>query len=105
MASVVSLAKPPQFLIDDGITSGKVTVDTGSKLIQVSTDEPPILKLDGSKLTMKIRTSNHHIDCMSVGGASATMKHLILIMNNLFNDCERIQRKINVNKEQSRQYW
>lgn len=101
MASVVCV--PDAFKIEDdnGSAVVKATICADKKMIHVCSDDSPELKSDGTSLILKVGNSNHKIDCKSVGGVLATREYLIKVFTDLFQECERKQRKLNAQREKS----
>ena len=101
MASVVCVPDAFKIQDDNGSAVVMATICAGKKIIPVCSDDSPELKADGTSLILKIGNSNHKIDCKSVGGVSATREHLIKVFTDLFQECERKQRKLNAQREKS----
>jgi hypothetical protein len=101
MASVACVPDAFKYEDNNGSALMKVTICAGKKIIHVSSDDSPELKPDGTSLILKVGNSNHKIDCKSIGGASATREYLINVFTDLFQECERKQRKLNAQREKS----
>lgn len=101
MASVVCVPDAFKYEDDNGSAIMKATICAGKKMIPVTSDDSPELKSDGTSLILKVGNSNHKIDCKSVGGVSATREYLVNVFTDLFQECERKQRKLNAQREKS----